>query len=332
MKFDIDALSGPRNDWIFAEAKQLSQLPFNDLLFLAHSITRKNFVSNSIQMSTLLSIKTGACPEDCSYCPQSIRFHTEIEKHELLDLEHVKSEANKAKSNGATRFCLGAAYRGPKDRDLEKIIEMIKYVKSINLECCATLGLLKPHQAKMLAEAGLDYYNHNVDTSKDNYQNIISTRTYDDRIDTLQEVRNSGMKVCCGGIIGMGESEDDRIQMLVELSQMEKHPESVPINNLVAVKGTPLEKLHGASELDFIKMIAITRIILPKSYVRLSAGRNKLSEAEQAMCLFAGANSIFYGEKLLTTDNPEEDKDLALLNKLGITIEAPNPNQKHMSV
>jgi len=332
MKFDIDTLSEPRNDWIFEEAKQLSQLPFNDLLFLAHSITRKNFVSNSIQMSTLLSIKTGACPEDCSYCPQSIRFHTEIEKHELLDLENVKSEANKAKSNGATRFCLGAAYRGPKDRDLEKIIEMIKYVKSINLECCATLGLLKPHQAKMLAEAGLDYYNHNVDTSKDNYQNIISTRTYDDRIDTLQEVRNSGMKVCCGGIIGMGESEDDRIQMLVELSQMEKHPESVPINNLVAVKGTPLEKLHGASELDFIKMIAVTRIILPKSYVRLSAGRNKLSEAEQAMCLFAGANSIFYGEKLLTTDNPEEDKDLALLNKLGITIEAPNPNQKHMSV
>ncbi len=330
MKFDIDILSEPRNDWIFDEAKQLLQLPFNDLLFLAHSITRKNFISNSIQMSTLLSIKTGACPEDCSYCPQSIRFNTEIEKHELLDLENVKTEANKAKSSGATRFCLGAAYRGPKDKDLEKIIEMIKYVKSINLECCATLGLLKPHQAKMLAEAGLDYYNHNVDTSKDNYQNIISTRTYDDRIDTLQEVRKSGMKVCCGGIIGMGESEDDRIQMLVELSQMERHPESVPINNLVAVKGTPFEKLHGASELDFIKMIAVTRIILPRSYVRLSAGRNKLSEAEQAMCLFAGANSIFYGEKLLTTDNPEEDKDLALLNKLGITIEAPNPNQKHI--
>jgi biotin synthase len=314
-----------KKSWSTQETLALFELPFNDLLFEAQEITRENFKKNTIQISTLLSIKTGACPEDCSYCPQSIRFNTDIENHDLLDLESVKKAAKNAKENGATRFCLGASYRGPKDKDLEKIIKMIHYVKSIDLECCATLGLLKPHQADMLAASGLDYYNHNLDTSKANYSKIISTRTYESRLETLTEVRRSGMKVCCGGIVGMGESLEDRAALLVELANMDIQPESVPINNLVAVKGTPLEKLNGADHIDFVKMIAVARILLPKSYIRLSAGRNAFSDAVQALCFFAGANSIFYGDKLLTTTNPDENTDLALFQKLGLSAEqTPN--------
>jgi biotin synthase len=278
MPFESHSKFKPRSTWTTEQALALFNLPFNDLLFEAQEIVRHNFKKNTIQVSTLLSIKTGACPEDCSYCPQSIRFNTDIEKHDLLDLDSVKAAASKAKENGATRFCLGASYRGPKDKDLVKIIDMIQYVKSIGLECCATLGLLKPHQADMLSASGLDYYNHNLDTSKANYEKIISTRTYDDRINTLSEVRRSGMKVCCGGIIGMGEGVEDRASLLVELANMDVQPESVPINNLVAVRGTPLEDLSGSDHLDFVKMIAVARILLPKSYVRLSAGRHAFTD------------------------------------------------------
>jgi biotin synthase len=321
MHFKSHSKFEPKNTWTTKETLALFNLPFNDLLFEAQEIIRHNFKKNTIQVSTLLSIKTGACPEDCSYCPQSIRFNTDIEKHDLLDLDSVKAAAIKAKENGATRFCLGASYRGPKDKDLIKIIDMIQYVKSIGLECCATLGLLKPHQADMLSASGLDYYNHNLDTSKANYEKIISTRTYDDRINTLSEVRRSGMKVCCGGIIGMGEGVEDRASLLVELANMDVQPESVPINNLVAVRGTPLEDLSGSDHLDFVKMIAVTRILLPKSYVRLSAGRHAFSDEMQALCFFAGANSIFYGDKLLTTTNPDENTDLVLFKKLGLSTE-----------
>jgi biotin synthase len=321
MPFESHSKFKPRSTWTTEQALALFNLPFNDLLFEAQEIVRHNFKKNTIQVSTLLSIKTGACPEDCSYCPQSIRFNTDIEKHDLLDLDSVKAAASKAKENGATRFCLGASYRGPKDKDLVKIIDMIQYVKSIGLECCATLGLLKPHQADMLSASGLDYYNHNLDTSKANYEKIISTRTYDDRINTLSEVRRSGMKVCCGGIIGMGEGVEDRASLLVELANMDVQPESVPINNLVAVRGTPLEDLSGSDHLDFVKMIAVARILLPKSYVRLSAGRHAFTDEMQALCFFAGANSIFYGDKLLTTTNPDENTDLTLFKKLGLSIE-----------
>jgi len=310
-----------RHDWSKEELKNLYRLPFNDLLYAAQWIHRKYFIPNEIQMSTLLSIKTGACPEDCSYCPQSVRYNTEVEPEDLMPLEAVISAAKKAKKAGATRFCMGAAYRGPKDKQLEKIIEMIKVVKSLGLETCATLGLLDKNQALLLKKSGLDYYNHNLDTSENFYKEIITTRNYSDRLKTLQSVRASGMKVCCGGILGLGEDRDDRIMLMQTLANMPTQPESVPINNLVRSSGTPLEKTDPIDMIEFVRTVAVARIIMPKSHVRLSAGRADFSDEMQALCFMAGANSIFYGDKLLTTKNPDYNDDLALLSKLGLKTE-----------
>ncbi|MBI79136.1 MAG: biotin synthase BioB [Gammaproteobacteria bacterium] len=310
-----------RHDWSKEELKNLYRLPFNDLLYAAQWIHRKYFIPNEIQMSTLLSIKTGACPEDCSYCPQSVRYNTEVEPEDLMPLEAVISAAKKAKKAGATRFCMGAAYRGPKDKQLEKIIEMIKAVKSLGLETCATLGLLDKNQALLLKKSGLDYYNHNLDTSENFYKEIITTRNYSDRLKTLQSVRASGMKVCCGGILGLGEDRDDRIMLMQTLANMPTQPESVPINNLVRSSGTPLEKTDPIDMIEFVRTVAVARIIMPKSHVRLSAGRADFSDEMQALCFMAGANSIFYGDKLLTTKNPDYNDDLALLSKLGLKTE-----------
>ena len=310
-----------RHDWSKEELKNLYRLPFNDLLYAAQWIHRKYFIPNEIQMSTLLSIKTGACPEDCSYCPQSVRYNTEVEPEDLMPLEAVISAAKKAKKAGATRFCMGAAYRGPKDKQLEKITEMIKAVKSLGLETCATLGLLDKNQALLLKRSGLDYYNHNLDTSENFYKEIITTRNYSDRLKTLQSVRASGMKVCCGGILGLGEDRDDRIMLMQTLANMPTQPESVPINNLVRSSGTPLENTDPIDMIEFVRTVAVARIIMPKSHVRLSAGRADFSDEMQALCFMAGANSIFYGDKLLTTKNPDYNDDLALLSKLGLKTE-----------
>ncbi|ELA8234121.1 biotin synthase BioB, partial [Vibrio parahaemolyticus] len=271
-----------------------------------------------VQVSTLLSIKTGACPEDCKYCPQSARYTTDIEKERLMEVERVLDAAQKAKNAGSTRFCMGAAWKNPKERDMPHLTDMIKGVKDMGLETCMTLGMLTPEQAKQLANAGLDYYNHNLDTSPEFYGNIITTRTYQDRLDTLSHVRDAGMKICSGGIIGMGESANDRAGLLVELANLPTHPESVPINMLVKVKGTPLETVDDVEPFDFIRLIAIARIMMPQSAVRLSAGRENMNEQMQALCFMAGANSVFYGCKLLTTPNPSEDKDMMLFKKLGI--------------
>ncbi|HDY7828833.1 TPA: biotin synthase BioB, partial [Vibrio vulnificus] len=270
------------------------------------------------QVSTLLSIKTGACPEDCKYCPQSARYQTDVEKERLMEVERVLDAAQKAKNAGSTRFCMGAAWKNPKERDMPLLTDMIKGVKDMGLETCMTLGMLTPEQAKQLASAGLDYYNHNLDTSPEYYGNIITTRTYQDRLDTLSHVRDAGMKICSGGIIGMGESANDRAGLLVELANLPTHPESVPINMLVKVKGTPLETAEEVDPFDFIRLIAVARIMMPTSAVRLSAGRENMNEQMQTLCFMAGANSIFYGCKLLTTPNPSEDKDMQLFNKLGI--------------
>ena len=310
-----------RHDWTSAQVRALFALPFNDLLFHAQSLHRKFFEPNTVQLSTLLSIKTGACPEDCAYCPQSIRYDTGLKAEPLMDVVAVVQAAREARSNGATRFCMGAAWRSPKDRDLDKVEEMVREVKSLGLETCLTLGMLKENQARRLADAGLDYYNHNLDTSPEFYGKIITTRTYEDRLDTLENVRKAGVKVCCGGIVGMGEGEQDRAELLRTLANLPQHPESVPINNLVQVQGTPL---NGRAELDpieFVRTIAVARILMPKSHVRLSAGRSEMSDEMQALCFFAGANSIFYGEKLLTTGNPQNEKDRALLERLGISVE-----------
>lgn len=310
-----------RNDWTLSEIEALFALPFNDLLFEAHSIHRKNFNPNNIQVSTLLSIKTGACPEDCGYCSQSAKYDTELEKEKLLPLDEVIQNAKMAKQAGANRFCMGAAWRNPTDKNLDKVIDMVKAVKDLGMQTCVTAGMLTEAQSQRLKEAGLDYYNHNLDTSPEFYGNVITTRTFQDRLNTLQYVRDAGINVCSGGIIGMGESPKDRASMLQQLANLEKHPESVPINLLVQVKGTPM---YGAEKLDaieFVKTIAVARILMPKSYVRLSAGRTEMTDEMQAMCFFAGANSIFYGDKLLTTENPEANSDMALLNKLGIRIE-----------
>ena len=307
-----------RHDWHTDEVKALFELPLNDLLFQAQTVHRAHFNANEVQISTLLSIKTGGCPEDCSYCPQSSHFNTEVKADKLMDKETVFAEAKKAKEAGASRFCMGAAWRSPKDRDIPKVAELIAGVKALGLETCATLGMLDEKQAAKLKEAGLDYYNHNLDTSENFYGNIITTRTYQDRLDTLANVRDAGMNVCCGGIVGMGEDITDRADMLITLANMPEHPESVPINLLVQVEGT---KLHGVKELDtfdFVRTIAVARILMPKSYVRLSAGREDMSEETQALCYFAGANSIFYGEKLLTTANPEAHQDMELFAKLGL--------------
>jgi biotin synthase len=315
-----------RHDWTLAEAQALLALPFNDLLFEAQRVHRLWQRPNCVQMSTLLSIKTGACPEDCAYCPQSIRYETGVEREALMELGAVRTAAARAKEAGATRFCMGAAYRSPKAKDLEAITAMIREVRALGLETCATLGMLTPSQAEELKAAGLDYYNHNLDTSAEFYGEIITTRSYQDRLDTLEAVRGAGLKVCCGGIIGMGESVRDRAMLLVTLANLEQHPESVPINELVQVPGTPLHGAPSVDPLEFVRTIAAARIMMPAAHVRLSAGRTQMSDELQALCFLAGANSIFYGEKLLTTGNPDVERDRALLERLGLTPEpAPAP-------
>ena len=310
-----------RHDWTLAEAQALLALPFNDLLFEAQRVHRLWQRPNCVQMSTLLSIKTGACPEDCAYCPQSIRYETGVEREALMELGAVRTAAARAKEAGATRFCMGAAYRSPKAKDLEAITAMIREVRALGLETCATLGMLTPSQAEELKAAGLDYYNHNLDTSAEFYGEIITTRSYQDRLDTLEAVRGAGLKVCCGGIIGMGESVRDRAMLLVTLANLEQHPESVPINELVQVPGTPLHGAPSVDPLEFVRTIAAARIMMPAAHVRLSAGRTQMSDELQALCFLAGANSIFYGEKLLTTGNPDVERDRALLERLGLTPE-----------
>jgi biotin synthase len=311
-----------RNDWTVAEVTELFELPFMDLVFRAQGVHRLFHAPNTVQISTLLSIKTGACPEDCAYCPQSIRFDTGLEPSELLELEQVAARARAAQDSGATRFCMGAAYRSPKPKDLRKVLAMIRAVKALGLETCATLGMVTPSQALELKDAGLDFYNHNLDTSSRYYQEIISTRTYQERLDTLQAVRDAGMNVCCGGIVGMGEKPQDRIELLHTLATLPQHPQSVPINSLVRVAGTPLADSAALDPFDFVRMIAVARILMPASHVRLSAGRAEMSDELQALCFMAGANSIFYGEKLLTTGNPDTEHDLRLFRRLKIAAEA----------
>ncbi|HMW48158.1 MAG TPA: biotin synthase BioB, partial [Cellvibrionaceae bacterium] len=307
-----------RHNWTKSEVSALFGLPFNDLIFQAQSVHRANFNPNQVQVSTLCSIKTGACPEDCAYCPQSAHFDTGLEKEKLMAVEKVLEEARAAKASGATRFCMGAAWRSPRDKDMSAVLAMVAGVKSLGMETCMTLGMLDHQQAQQLAEAGLDYYNHNLDTSPEYYGEIITTRTYQDRLNTLANVREAGMKVCCGGIVGMGEAEQDRAGLLLTLANLPEHPESVPINMLVKVEGTPLADAADLDPFDFIRTVAVARIMMPKSHVRLSAGRETMNEQTQALAFLAGANSIFYGEKLLTTANPEADKDRALFAKLGI--------------
>ena len=310
-----------RNDWSRDEVLALFEMPFNDLLFQAQTVHRQNFNPNEVQLSTLLSIKTGACPEDCKYCPQSARYDTGLEKEKLMQIEQVIEAAKAAKASGSSRFCMGAAWRSPHDRDIPAIEAMIKEVKSLGLETCMTLGMLSEKQADTLSEAGLDYYNHNLDTSKEFYGDIITTRTFQDRLDTLANVRNSGMKVCSGGIVGMGEEQKDRAGLLMGLANLPKQPDSVPINMLVKVAGTPMESEEDLDPFEFLRTIAVARIMMPKSYVRLSAGREEMNEQMQAMAFMAGANSIFYCDKLLTTPNPKANSDMQLLNRLGISPE-----------
>lgn len=305
-------------EWTFAEALEIFNLPFADLIFKAQTAHRQNFTSNEMQISTLLSIKTGSCPENCSYCPQSAHYNTGLQKSPLMNIEDVLTAAKRAKEAGSTRFCMGAAWRGPRDKDLEVVCEMVKEVKKLGLETCVTLGLLKDNQADALQEAGLDFYNHNIDTSEEYYDKIITTRTFEDRLDTLSNVRKAGIKVCCGGILGMGETNDDRIKMLLTLANLEQPPESIPINKLMRIPGTPLANTAAVDPFDFIRTIALARIMMPKSFVRLSAGREQMSDELQALCFIAGVNSIFYGEKLLTADNPEPQQDNHLLQRLGI--------------
>lgn len=312
-----------RHDWSQAEVMALFELPFNELLFRAHQVHRLYFNPREVQISTLLSIKTGACPEDCKYCPQSVRYDTGLEPQAVMDVEAVLEAARAAKDGGASRFCMGAAWRSPKDRDLDKVIEMVKGVKALGMETCVTLGMLNGRQAGRLKEAGLDYYNHNLDTSPQYYREIIGTRTYEQRLDTLENVRSAGLNVCCGGIVGMGETREDRAGLIVQLANLPTHPQSVPVNNLVQVPGTPLDGLEPIDPLEFVRTIAIARIVMPASVVRLSAGRTEMNDEMQALCFFAGANSIFYGDKLLTTDNPEAARDMALLKRLGMQTTEP---------
>ncbi|WP_019624060.1 biotin synthase BioB [Thioalkalivibrio thiocyanoxidans] len=314
-------MSTPRHDWNIDEVEALLDLPLNDLIFRAQTVHREHFDPNAVQVSTLLSIKTGACPEDCAYCPQSAHHDVELERERLLPLEEVLEAARNARAQGATRFCMGAAWRNPTDKNLERVIEMVRAVKDEGLETCMTLGMLKAEQAKRLSEAGLDYYNHNLDTSPEFYGHIISTRTYEDRLETLEHVREAGMNVCCGGILGMGESRRDRARLLQQMANLPKHPESVPINQLIQVEGTPLHGIEDLDPLEFVRTIAVTRILMPASYVRLSAGRTEMSDEMQALCFLAGANSLFYGDTLLTTPNPGENHDLALFERLGLRPE-----------
>ena len=310
-----------RHDWTRDEVEALYAMPFNDLLFKAQVIHRQHFDPNQVQVSTLLSIKTGACPEDCKYCPQSARYDTGLEKERLLEIEKVIERAKEAKQTGSTRFCMGAAWRNPKERDMPYLTQMVAEVKAMGLETCMTLGMLTRDQAVALKQAGLDYYNHNLDTSPEFYGDIITTRTYQDRLDTLQNVREAGMNVCSGGIVGMGETLSDRASLLIQLANLPEQPQSVPINMLVKVDGTPLDKLDDMEPFDFIRTIAVARIMMPKSHVRLSAGREQMNEQMQALCFMAGANSIFYGCKLLTTSNPDTHEDVVLFKKLGINSE-----------
>lgn len=322
-----DVNSQVRHDWRLDEVLNFFALPLNDLLFKAHSIHRQHFDPNAVQVSTLLSIKTGGCAEDCKYCPQSVHYETGVKAEKLMHADAVEAAALQAREAGASRFCMGAAWREPKERDMDKIIAIIGRVKSLGLETCATLGMLTRLQAQRLKEAGLDYYNHNLDTSEAFYSQIVTTRTYQERLDTLAHVREAGMNVCCGGIVGMGETVKDRAEILQTLANLPQHPESVPINQLVAVKGTPLQNSAGLDPLDFVRNIAVARILMPKSFVRLSAGREEMSDEMQALCFFAGANSIFYGEKLLTTPNPDAHSDQRLFTRLGITPMEAAPTQ-----
>jgi biotin synthase len=310
-----------RHDWAQAEVEALFALPFNDLLFQAQSVHRENFDPNAVQMSTLLSIKTGACPEDCKYCPQSVRYQTKLEREALMEVQQVLEAASKAKAAGATRFCMGAAWRSPKGNELAKVSAMIRGVSELGMETCATLGMLDAEQTRVLKEAGLDYYNHNLDTSKEFYGEIITTRSYDDRLATLANVRAAGINVCSGGIVGLGEKRSDRAAMLRTLANLPEHPQSVPINQLVQVEGTPLAGVDPVDPFEFIRTIAVARIMMPRSYVRLSAGRTEMSDQQQALCFLAGANSIFYGERLLTTGNPDTEADQKLFERLGLHFE-----------
>jgi len=304
--------------WTLEAVTALYNLPFNEIMFRAQETHRQVFPEGDVELATLLSIKTGGCPEDCSYCPQAARYHTDVKASKLLDLEEVLEAAKAAKAAGSNRFCMGAAWREPKDRDVEKVVAMIKGVKALGLETCATLGMLETSQAKSLKDAGLDFYNHNLDTSEDFYPTVIQTRSYQDRLDTLQTVRNVGLSVCCGGIVGMGESREQRVAFIARLANLDPYPESVPINHLVPVAGTPLEAQAKLDPLEFVRTIAVARITMPKARVRLSAGRQELGKAIQAMCFQAGANSIFYGDQLLTTGNPEAEADRQLLAQLGL--------------
>ena len=312
------ALALPRHDWTREEVRALFALPFPELMYRAATVHRQNFDPAEVQISTLLSIKTGGCPEDCSYCSQSAKFDTGLDASKLMEVEAVLKEARAAKEGGASRFCMGAAWRSPKDRDLEKVCAMVEGVKALGMETCATLGMLTPDQALRLKEAGLDYYNHNLDTAPEFYGSIITTRCYQDRLDTLAHVREAGINVCCGGIVGMGETLEDRVGMIATLASLPEHPESVPINMLVQVEGTPLTGAAALDPLDFVRTIAVARIAMPRSMVRLSAGREDMSDETQALCFLAGANSIFYGPKLLTTANPATDRDRHLMDRLGL--------------
>ncbi|MEN8130594.1 MAG: biotin synthase BioB [Pseudomonadota bacterium] len=307
-----------RHDWSLGEINALFDTPFNDLLFRAHTLHRAQHDPNAVQISTLLSIKTGACPEDCAYCPQSAHYDTGLERERLLPLSEILEHAQAAKAKGASRFCMGAAWRNPTDKQLDKVIEMIQTVKDQGLETCVTLGMLSQSQAQRLKQVGLDYYNHNLDTSPEFYGDIITTRDYQDRLDTLEHVRDAQINVCCGGIVGMGESQQDRASLLQQLANLPSHPESVPINMLVQVEGTPLFNTEPLDSIEFVRTIAVARILMPQSMVRLSAGRENMSKETQALCFFAGANSIFYGEKLLTTPNPDAAQDEALFQQLGL--------------
>ncbi|MBU3597159.1 biotin synthase BioB [Polynucleobacter bastaniensis] len=311
---EVDALGA----WSVAQVEALFTLPFSDLMFKAQETHRANFPDGDVELATLLSIKTGGCPEDCGYCPQAARYDTDVKANKLMDLDEVLEAAKAAKAAGSNRFCMGAAWREPKDRDIEKVAAMIKGVKALGLETCATLGMLEPNQAQALQEAGLDFYNHNLDTSEDFYRSVISTRGYQDRLDTISNVRAVGMSVCCGGIVGMGESREQRAAFLARLANLNPYPESVPINHLVPVAGTPLADQKPLDPLEFVRTIAVARITMPRARVRLSAGRQELGRAVQAMCFQAGANSIFYGEQLLTTGNPEAEQDCELLAELGL--------------
>ena len=307
-----------RHDWSRDEVRAVFEQPFNNLLFRAQQLHRQYFDPNAVQVSTLLSIKTGGCPEDCNYCPQSVHYDTGLEPERLMEIEAVVAAARRARQAGATRFCMGAAWRNPKGKNFERVLEMVSRVQAEGLETCATLGMLDAQQALALKEAGLDYYNHNLDTSPEFYGDIITTRTYDDRLDTLTHVRDAGINVCCGGIVGLGEDREDRVALLCELANLPEHPGSVPINQLVKVEGTPLDQQTDIDAIEFVRTIATARILMPASWVRLSAGRSDMTDEMQALCFFAGANSIFYGEKLLTTGNPDTANDDALFGKLGL--------------